>query len=56
MTSDQVHVVPLGDLRDHEPSPQCWCSPRNGDDEPSVWVHNALDGRERYENGEIPLQ
>ncbi len=37
------HVIPLGDLREHEPSADCWCHPVADDDEPSVYVHNALD-------------
>lgn len=51
-----VHVVPLGDLREHEPSVRCWCRPAEEFDEPDVWVHRALDGRERYERGELRLQ
>jgi hypothetical protein len=45
-----VHVVPIDDLREHEPSPACWCRPREA--EPRVFVHNSLDGRELYERGE----
>ena len=26
------------------------------DEEPDVWLHHALDGRERYESGELKLQ
>jgi hypothetical protein len=44
--SDQ-HVVPLGDLREHEASPECWCGPHEESD--GVWVHNSLDRREAFE-------
>ena len=50
------HVVPLYDLREHLVHRDCWCKPRPLEDEPSVWVHNALDQRERYESGELKLQ
>lgn len=44
-----VHVYPVGDLREHEISASCWCRPElNMDD---VFVHNAMDGRESYEQG-----
>lgn len=50
-TKDRVHVMPLGDLREHEESEQCWCKPQPDVDEPAVLIHNALDGRESYEQG-----
>lgn len=43
------HVVPVGDLREHETTMNCWCKPRrlwNG-----IVVHNSMDERESYENG-----
>lgn len=46
-----VHVYPLNDLREHEMSKECWCRP-DVDEDDGVCVHNALDGREAYENGE----
>ena len=45
------HVIPVGDLREHEESPKCWCKPAEDDEEPEVWVHNSMDGREAHENG-----
>jgi hypothetical protein len=45
-----VHVMPLGDWRDHDSSTGCWCHPTE-EDEPCVFVHHALDGRERHEEG-----
>lgn len=42
-------VSPLDDLRAHGSGMRCWCNPfMDGD----VIVHNALDGREKYERGE----
>lgn len=51
----EVHVAPLADLRDHHASAICWCHPTEDDEEPDVWIHHALDGRETYEQGG-PLQ
>lgn len=51
----QVHVVPEDDLREHDVSPRCWCRPRQDIADPPVWVHNSMDGREAYENGERQL-
>lgn len=48
---DQLHTMPEGDLREHKESRDCWCKPRQHDDEPTVWIHNSLDGRESYEQG-----
>jgi hypothetical protein len=53
---DFVHVVPLNDLREHEVSVGCWCHPTPLEDDPSVYVHHSLDGREKYESGELRLQ
>lgn len=42
------HVVPLGDLKEHEDSPDCWCEPVLAPEaEDLVYVHHSLDGRER---------
>lgn len=46
-----IHVTPLGDLRDHQENAECWCRPRRDDDEPSVIIHNSMDQREEYERG-----
>lgn len=50
------HVRPLDDLRDHIESPTCFCRPIAQEDTPDLWVHNALDQRERYENEELKPQ
>lgn len=52
MTPTRIHVIPAGDLREHEGSVACWCRPSIDEDEPGVVVHNAMDGREAYETGE----
>lgn len=46
MIKDETHCVPMNDLREHLCSPHCWCEPTQDADEPSLWVHNSLDGRE----------
>lgn len=55
MTEDwptDIHVTPVDDLREHVESRTCWCRPVEDSDEPSVVIHNAMDGREAYETGE----
>ena len=49
--TDAWHVVPIGDLREHESLPTCWCKPVQDEEEPNVWIHNAMDQRETYEDG-----
>ena len=51
MTSDRPdwHIIPLNDLRPHEPDMQCWCRPEVNED--NVAVHNSMDGREDFESG-----
>lgn len=53
-----VHVLPIGDLREHEESRDCWCEPvlkpvvdEMGNRYKQVVVsHNSMDGRELVEN------
>lgn len=47
-----THVIPLGDLREHDSTPQCWCTPTEDDETPGLWLHHAMDGREAFETGE----
>lgn len=49
--TDRVHVVPIDDLREHYLAPTCWCRPRQDAEEPSVFVHDSMDGRESHEQG-----
>lgn len=48
---DNYHVTPVGDLKDHVESDECWCNPEIEDifDDgfpPYTVVHKAADGRE----------
>jgi len=45
------HVYPINDLRKHSLR-DCWCRPVDDD---GVIVHNSLDGREEFQNGERKL-
>ena len=48
---EDVHVLPIGDLREHAQSADCWCRPKRDDEEPRVVIHNSMDRREEYERG-----
>lgn len=52
---DNIHVIPVGDLREHESRADCWCKPKQDEIEESVYIHYAMDGREQYETGERKL-
>jgi hypothetical protein len=53
--TDPYHVIPLGDLIEHECSEDCPCGPEpqpvERDDGSMGWVlsHHSLDGREAHE-------
>jgi hypothetical protein len=55
--SDAIHVIPLGDLIEHDTGGEedCVCGPETTpverDDGSFGWVvtHHSLDGRERFE-------
>ncbi len=53
--NEDIHVVPLNDLREHYTTKTCWCNP-SYDEEDGIIVHNALDQREKYETGELKQQ
>jgi len=40
---NDLHVVPLDDLREHDTDKACWCVPSYDD---HIWVHNSMDRRE----------
>ena len=42
------HVCPINDLRPHRVK-NCWCGPEYDD---GLTVHNSLDRREEYEDGQ----
>jgi hypothetical protein len=47
-----AQVWPVGDLREHvvDGTP-CWCNPKYLEED-GIWVHNSMDGREKFETGE----
>lgn len=49
-----LHIVPMGDIREHELDEDCWCEPDVGEDEDgdAMVIHLSADGREAYESGE----
>ncbi len=50
-----THVYPLGDLREHELTVDCWCEPLMEEGDVGVLViHNSMDRREEYEEGRKP--
>lgn len=50
--TDDYHVYPLNDLKPHVLDQDvCWCKPIR-DEESGAWIHNSMDKREDYENGE----
>lgn len=51
IVGEDIHVIPVGDLREHDLSRRCWCKPEEDSEEPAVVVHNSLDGREKHEAG-----
>lgn len=53
LVTPSLHVIPLGDLREHEVTENCWCKPTV--DDLNVCKHNSLDQREKYESGELRL-
>lgn len=44
-----VHVIPVSDIRGHTVSRHCWCRPVEDIQQYNLVMHNAADGRERYE-------
>jgi hypothetical protein len=48
-----LHVLPIGDTRDHIEELGCWCEPAH-DEECDMVVHNSHDRREEFERGRKP--
>lgn len=44
-----IHVMPVGDLKEHIDDVSCWCHPTASIEESHVIIHNSLDGRESAE-------
>ena len=47
----RVHIKPVGDYRAHVSEEDCWCHPTSDIQEPRIFVHHSMDGREDYETG-----
>lgn len=47
------HLYPVDDLREHAlKGERCWCRPEiDYEGAETIVIHNALDGREAFENG-----
>ena len=44
---ENIQVIPLGDLKEHQPDSDCWCHPVECfDGDGVIWVHNSMDRRE----------
>lgn len=56
-STDDYHIMPINDLREHIEGRDCWCDPREDDEYLEttgrfVLVHNSADRREHtYETG-----
>ena len=49
-TTVEVHVVPEADLYKHHLE-DCWCQPHyDVENDVDIWVHNAADGRNDYDD------
>lgn len=47
----EIHVVPKGDIGEHQLCEHCSCAPDEDAVTPDLWNHNAFDNREHYEQG-----
>lgn len=47
--SDLLHVMPVDDLIEHESDADCACGPDQDAEQPRLYLHHALDGREAAE-------
>lgn len=52
MTTKRLHIIPLGDIEDHESRMGCWCCPLDNHD--GTVTHNAKDCREQMERAGKP--
>ena len=51
MCADIYHIIPENNFRDHDESSDCWCKPKS-DEGDRLFIHNSMDGREKFETGE----
>jgi hypothetical protein len=49
-SDDDIHVLPLGDLVEHEQSRKCWCVPMLEQHVSMLVTHHSADGREQDES------
>jgi hypothetical protein len=47
---NELHTLPIEDIRMHEISTECWCNPFF-DKKLEIVIHNSADGREDFEDG-----
>jgi hypothetical protein len=54
---EEIHILPIADLREHEESAGCWCCPKiEKETHRDLIIHNSLDRREVYEiNPELQI-
>ena len=38
--SSTMHIIPLRDIKFHQISKECWCSPKIDRVRPDMWLHN----------------
>jgi len=59
---DEMHRIPVDDLKEHDIGAECWCKPRLEHHRCAehglhfMFYHRALDGRDYYHDGVVPLQ
>jgi len=56
MNNDDIHVIPVDDLKEHVCSANCQCKPRiEVEGANLIYIHNSWDGREYIEEVEEML-
>lgn len=52
---NDIHVLPINDLREHEETRSCWCKPVIHDEaDMPIVAHNSMDRREHtVEKGKV---
>lgn len=46
----RFHVIPVQDTMPHHYAITCPCNPRQDPYDESVWIHNAFDGRDFFDD------
>ena len=52
---DNVHIIPIDDLKPHQTSTNCACQPYRDEETENLIIHNAWDGREFAEQEESEI-